>query len=232
MYIYDSNVHWCPNSISQYVTLANHYIYHQRSPDFGTHFLGERSQNGGLEDRGRFRLWVYIPHTGNEGLRVTPLRLCGWPGPGEAQRCSGPVLCSGGRRQEASIDGHFKKRYHLFWLSRQFEKNNSNHNIPDQSCGWVYEFDFHVNSALYTQWVVIEIWIGHAALTTDFNTHLPGALASPGPHAGDTVSLMLVRGWEMEVVTWEQKNGGVFRLVVNLLFVFENFPPTRNIKIL
>lgn len=110
-------------------------------------------------------------------------------GPTLARHKALPVLCCGGRRKEGSINRHFKKHYHLPWLLQQFEKNNSNHNIPDQSCGWVYEFDFHVNSALYTKWVVTEIWRGRARAHDCFQHPLPGPwpAASPHPHAGDTV---------------------------------------------
>lgn len=49
---------------------------------------------------------------------------------------------------------HFKKYYHRPWLLQQFKENNNNHKIPDQSRGWIYEFDFHANSVLNRKWVV------------------------------------------------------------------------------
>lgn len=64
------------------------------------------------------------------------------------------VAHQGKRRKEMSIDRQFKKHSHLPWLLQQFKKNNNNRKIPDQSRGWIYEFDFHANSALNMKWVV------------------------------------------------------------------------------
>lgn len=67
-------------SLNQYVLSAHHCEYHQCSPEFGPHLLGERSLNWELKDRDLFQI-VAVLHMSNEELRSKDQSALRWPDP-------------------------------------------------------------------------------------------------------------------------------------------------------